>query len=389
MNVCPHCKKEVSEGSRYCSQCGQPIKGTEEHHIHKEKSGKKSKRWWPVIVPVITLIIMTITFFVVYTHQKNVNEEVLNMKKQAEESALSGNYEKAEKILVQAVDRRPEFQVLQSELNAVQTALFLSEELDDVEKQIKENQLKTAESELKKIQNQIQEQKSRLLVTLTPEANHLESRITVMKVNDEISRLSTVDELAGKLNTLSGLNLEEASKVRKKINEKIITLSTKKAEDALAQKQYSEAIAIVDQALQYVSNDEKLMQLKERIKQEQTAFEQEQRKRLEKAMEQAAEDELKNKTDALEVVEAKLTKDEYGDIKVTGKVKSVATQIISTITAKYDILNEKGKVVKSEEAKVYPIYLNPGDVGTFEKVYYELDDGEYSVKITEMEWLVE
>jgi hypothetical protein len=146
---------------------------------------------------------------------------------------------------------------------------------------------------------------------------------------------------------------------------------------------------MIDQGLQYVSNDEKLIQLKERIQQEKEAFEQAEQQRLESAMQQAAQDELRNQTQALEVIESSITKDEFGDYKVSGELKSVATQIISTVSVMYDIVNKEGEVVRSDSVKVYPNYLNPGNKGNFEKVHYELEEGEYSVEITEMEWLVE
>jgi hypothetical protein len=110
---------------------------------------------------------------------------------------------------------------------------------------------------------------------------------------------------------------------------------------------------------------------------------------MEDAMQQAAIDELKNRNAAIEVVEVHLDKDEYGDIKVKGKLKSVATQILSTVTASYEIHNDQDEVVKQDSAKVYPVYLNPGEEGTFEKVHYDLKKGDYTVEVTDLEWLVE
>ncbi|ARI77794.1 zinc-ribbon domain-containing protein [Halobacillus mangrovi] len=389
MTFCPHCGKEVHEDSRFCSQCGTRLKDNEGNHIHKESGEKKSRFLWPILVPVLALLLTAGGLFWTYTHQQEVNEQVIQNNEKAERLALDGEYKEAEKILIKAVDKRPDFTPLQENLDAVQTVLLIQSDMTEVEKQIKSNHLNKAEEQLTAIQNQIQDEQSKLFSTLTPEANRLQSQITLRQINDELSKLTQVDDLAAKLNTLSGLNLEETSKVRKKINEKIVSLSTKKAEAALEDKQYNEAVAIVDQGLQYVSNHEKLIQLKERIKQERESFEQAQQDRMEDAMQQAAKDELKNQNAALEVLDVQMKKDEYGDIKLSGKVKSVATQILSTVTANYEIRNEKDEVVKEDSAKVYPVYLNPGDEGTFEKVYYDLKKGDYTVEVTDLEWLVE
>ncbi|MEC3883330.1 zinc-ribbon domain-containing protein [Halobacillus sp. HZG1] len=383
MTECPHCQHKMDDGARFCSQCGKNLIGTPEQNSTAKRS------WLPIITPIIMLVVMGVALYFVYDYQKDVNSEVVAMKKEAEQEALAGEYREAEKLLVGAIDRRPEIEALKQELGSVQEALTWDKELETVGQWIEEGSLKKANEKLTAIQEALRQEDSRLLVTLVPKMNEMDSRLTLKEVNQELSKLTNVDELAGKLNTLSGLNLEEASKVRDKIFEKIVNQSTKKAEAAAGEKRYAEAIATIDQGLQYVSNDEKLIQLKERIQQEKSAFEQAEQQRLESAMQQAAQDELRNQTQALEVADLSITKDEFGDFKVKGSLKSVATQIISTVTVKYDILDKDGKVVRSESVKVFPNYMNPGDQGTFEKVHYELEEGEYSVEMTEMEWLVE
>lgn len=387
MIYCPHCGSEVNEGSRYCSQCGQQLEGNQQKPIHKSDDQKKP--WLPILVPIAMFLLVSAVLFFVYTHEQGVNEEVLKDKQAAEKLALSGQYEKAELKLKKAVEQRPQVDALQSDLSSVQSVLALKKEMTKVETMLENKKLTEAKQALSSIQETIQEKDSQLFLTLIPEVNNLDSRMTVMTINQELSQMTDIDELASKLNALSGLNLKEAAQVREKITEKMVSLSTKNAEQALSQKQYTEAIASVDQALQYAVNNKKLMQLKKRIKQEKTAFEEKQQERLEQAMQQAAKDELKNQTDALEILDVTMTQDEFGDYIVHGKVKSVATQIISTVTATYDIKNSKGEVLETDSAKVYPLYLNPEDEGTFEKVYYNLENNDYKVEVTEMEWLVE
>ncbi|MCA0969525.1 zinc ribbon domain-containing protein [Halobacillus litoralis] len=387
MIYCPHCGTELNEGSRYCSHCGQQLKGNQQTPIHKSESRKK--KWGPFLLPLSVFLIVSAALFFVYTHEQGVNEEVMNDKEEAEALAYGGQYKEAESILQKAVEKRPEVEALQADLASVRSVLSIKSDMETVETLIEEEKLIEAEEALSGVHQAIQERDSQLFSALISEADNLDSRITVMKINQELSQMTDIDELASKFNALSGLNLEEASKVREKITEKMVSISTQKAEEALGDKQYTQAIASVDQALQYAMNNEKLLQLKERIQQEKSAFEEQQQERLEKAMQQAAEDELRNQTDALEILQTNMEKDEFGDFKVTGKLKSVATQIISTITVTYDITNDAGEVLETDSAKVYPVYLNPGDEGTFEKVYYNLEGEGYQVNVTELEWLVE
>ncbi|QHT46245.1 hypothetical protein M662_06970 [Bacillus sp. SB49] len=389
MKECPQCKQEMTENSRYCSHCGAALNQDGESPLINNSNKNKKRSWLPVVTPAVVLVVIGVALYFVYEQEKHVNEEVAAWKKKAENVALDGEYRQAETLLSKAIDQRPGNESLKAELKEVQVAVGLDKKLTEAEKQIEKEDLAKAKKRLSAIQEKIQQNQSRVILTLVPRLNELNSTITLQEVNKELAKLSSVDELAAKLNTLSDLNLEETAKVREKIFEKIVNRSTKEAEAAMKEKQYTEAIALIDQGLQYVSNDDQLIQLKERIQKEKEAFEQAEQQRLEQAMQQAAEDELVNQTEALKVLSFDITKDEFGDYKVKGQLESVATQIISTVTVKYDILDKDGKVVRSESAKVYPTYINPGTKGSFEKVYYELEEGEYSVNMTEMEWMVE
>ncbi|ELK46020.1 FxLYD domain-containing protein [Halobacillus sp. ACCC02827] len=389
MKECPQCKQEMTENSRYCSHCGAALNQDGESQLINNSNKNKKRSWLPVVTPAVVLVVIGVALYFVYEQEKHVNEEVAAWKKKAENVAMDGEYRQAETLLSKAIDQRPGNESLKAELKEVQVAVGLDKKLTEAEKQIEKEDLAKAKERLSAIQEKIQQNQSRVILTLVPRLNELNSTITLQEVNKELAKLSSVDELAAKLNTLSDLNLEETAKVREKIFEKIVNRSTKEAEAAMKEKQYTEAIALIDQGLQYVSNDDQLIQLKERIQKEKEAFEQAEQQRLEQAMQQAAEDELVNQTEALKVLSFDITKDEFGDYKVKGQLESVATQIISTVTVKYDILDKDGKVVRSESAKVYPTYINPGTKGSFEKVYYELEEGEYSVNMTEMEWMVE
>ncbi|MFC7061425.1 zinc-ribbon domain-containing protein [Halobacillus seohaensis] len=387
MVICTECGSENNSGSRYCSHCGEKLS-----NVPKEGSDvdvePSPKNIWPVILPIAVFILIASVIGYTYNHSKQVNKSVLEDKNEAEELALNGKYKEAENLLVTAANQRPNYQALQTSLSSVRDVRKLDNELNQVEESIENNKLDTALENLASINNSMMKKEDRLVVTLTEKLNQLDSRITVNKINNQLKKLTSIDELAEKLNTLSGLDLEEATRVREKITEKIVSISTKNAEEAMKEKQFNEAIAAVDEGLQYVINHEKLAQLKDRVEQEKQAFEQEKLERIERAMEQAAEEDLKNRQDAVKILDVNVSEDEFGDITVKGEVQSEATKIVSSIEVTYDIINENDKVIESETAQVYPMYLNPEDKGTFEKNYYDFEN-KVTVKVTNVQWYVE
>ncbi|MCP3026351.1 FxLYD domain-containing protein [Halobacillus sp. A5] len=342
------------------------------------------------IMPATVLIILTAVLVLYYNHSVQVNHSVLKEKEEAEKMALEGHYNEAEKRLAEAAEQRPDYQGLERSLSTVHDVQKMQEDLDSVESSIEENELDKALEQLAKVNKEMIDNENQLVVTLTPKLNQLDSRITVGKINNEVKELTKVDELADKLNTLSGLDLEEAARAREKITEKIVSISTKKAEDKINEKQYNEAIAAVDEGLQYVINHEKLLQLKERVEQEKQAFEQEKRERMEQAMEQQALEEMKNRREAVNVLDIEAYKDEFGDVTIDGEVQSEATSIISSIEVTYDILDKDDEVLETDTAQVYPMYLNPEDKGKFEQIYYDYEKEEdISVEVTNVQWFVE
>ncbi len=383
MTNCGKCGEQVSEESRFCSHCGESL----DEDANQSRLNRR-KNLWAVLLPLIALLISSGALLFTYNYEKEINQEVLADKEKAVKLALDGKYMESEAILAEAVDKRPDFNAVRTELSSIRSALAMDSDLDKIDDYIDDNRLKDAKESLGTIQNQIINHNSKLSATLSPRTNELDSRITVKEISHEINQLDTIDNLAVKLDTLSGLNLEEAAKVREKISQKIVSLAVDKAEKAMDNKQYTDAVNVVDRGLQYVSNHEKLVKLKKRVIKEQTAFEQAEEERIKHAMQQAAKEDLKNKNDAVKILDVKLSNSEFGEIKVSGKVQSVATKIISSIKVKYDLVNNKDKVVKSSSSQIYPMYLNPGDKGNFEKVIYDVK-GDLTVKVTDLEWYVE
>ncbi|WP_082234399.1 zinc ribbon domain-containing protein [Halobacillus massiliensis] len=391
MVICTECGRENQPGSRYCSNCGESLENApkivpEGKPVDEQKP---KKNFWPIILPISVLAVMIGIVIYTYEHTKQVNVQVDAQNAKAEELALQGKYKQAEKELEKAQEKRPDYLAVEQNLDSLHKVMKLDEKLNKVSKAIEQNELNKAEQELTSVSGQMREDKNRLIVTLTPRVNQLDSLLTVGKINYEVKEMTNVEALADKLNTLSGLNLDEASRSREKIIEKIVSISTKKAEEAMKEKKYNEAMANVDEGLQYAVNHQHLSGLKERIRQEQQAFEQVKQERIQRAMEQAEAEELKNHEDAVKIEKMEVNKDEFGDVTVSGIVKSEATKIVSSIEITYDLINENKEVLTTETAQVYPMYLNPGDTGNLEMMHYDMEEENLEVEVKNVQWFVE
>ncbi|MFG6116688.1 FxLYD domain-containing protein [Halobacillus sp. MO56] len=404
MKKCPGCQEEVNEGSRFCPNCGTRL--DEENSLHNDeisatvaeetssrsdhRQPKRKKNWKMILLPVIVLLLAAGGVGYTYAHEKNVNEEVLKLKRDAEASALEGKYDEAASMLEEAMDKREDFTVLKKDLTFIKEADTFREEMKQIEEEIQSDQLGKATDHIAALREDVKASESKLVPEFLPKLDTMDSQIKIKRINSELAELTTVDQLAAKLSTLSRYNLEEATKVKAKILEKIVTIASNDAENHIADKEFNKAVAAVDHALQFAVNNDKLLQLKKRIQQEQEAFVQAQRERIERAAEQAAQEDLKNQTAAIEVQNVKAELDDLGDLTVTGEVKSVATKIISSVTVELEILDKEGNPIETEEntVTVYPMYLNPGDTGKFEKQFFEINE-EVDVKVKNIEWYVE
>ncbi|MFD1017901.1 FxLYD domain-containing protein [Thalassobacillus hwangdonensis] len=407
MYQCPSCETQIQEGSRFCPNCGKqldesPVIHNEEltatasevdtSSEHQKRATKKEKpkrtKWIAILLPILFLILAGAGVGYTYAKETRINDDVMEMKQQAEALALEEKYDEAESLLSKAIAARPDYEALHEDLRLVRAAIVMNNEVVGTGKLIQQNSLEKAKENLNRMNQQVSEEDNRLFSHFVPELNEMDSKITVKAINNELADLSTVDQLAAKLSTLSTLNLEEATQVKNKIIDKIVTIASGEAEELIRNKEFSEAIQTVDYALQYAVNNDKLTQLKQRINEEQEAFVQAQNERIERAMERAAKEDLKNRTAAVEVEELNAEVDEFGDLTVTGKVKSVATKIISSITIEFTIFDKEGEEIGTESTTVYPMYLNPGDTGEFEKQYFGVE-GEVTVEITNMRWYIE
>ena len=390
---CHKCGRKVTSDANFCFNCGANLKDDMEQHEEtwlegRGKNKKKRFTYMPFLPPVISLVLAGGLIGWYYNHEQSVNAEVLAIKKEAEDLALQGEYDLAKEELSGAMELRPSYHVLRNNLEVVKIAEEVNGELEQVKEQIKTKKFDDAEKNLTRLREKITRLDGPLIQPLKENVSEKDVMIKVGKINNELDQLKTVDELSRNLAIISSIPSEEGKAVKEQILNRIVQLTVEDAEEKIEQKQFTNAMTLADRGLQYAVNDKRLLSLKEKIEQSRQEFEQAEFDRIEKAMEAAAKEDLKNKNAALEIVEFKVEEDEVGGMTVTGEVKNIVSTTVSSITVYYNILSKDKNVLDTGFTTVYPFKLEPGKKGKFEDYYYGVFE-DVTVEIENITWVVE
>ena len=380
---CTNCGANIAvKSANYCSNCGKKL----EEQLHP--SSYKKKKILVYLTPFISLLFVSSGLILTHNYESKVNATVLNFQEKAEKAALAGEYEKALSYIKSGLSYRNEYEVLEKEKVIVESVIDLNQDLNDVEQKIMNEHFEDAQKELNTIKKQVDTTSSPLFVKLSYEIDQVETSVKVGAMKEEINQLSTIDELADKLSTLYSMEVQEASEIKQQIYLKMVSISASDAEENLDHKHFNKALNSVDEALQYVVNNEKLLSLKDRIIEEKTAFEVAEQERINKAIEVAKMEEQLNLTKAIELVEVEIKVDKYGDAYIEGSVKNNGTESAHSIVIEFRVLNEKGSIIEEGKTNVFPNKLQPGQVGNFEHISYSTKE-KAKVEITNISWLLE
>ncbi|MED4228076.1 FxLYD domain-containing protein [Neobacillus cucumis] len=412
---CQHCGAKIANHTaRFCPQCGSkllepeqsPTEEVEEfelenrnnHESHDPTSNTmdeqtqepkkqlyKSALLWPIAVPVLSLMVAGGSGYAYYSHQIATNKSVLSLKEKGEKDALKGKYIEALSSLKKAKGLRPSYHVLTEDEELVQKAIKVENSLKDISNLLKTQQLEKADSQISKLKITLQTVKGPLATLLSKQLEEKSTTLAVAKIKVEINKLSTVDELAGKLNALSSLHSAETDEVKRLIVAKIVELATKSAEQQLSENNFTDAAATIDKGLEYAANDTKLLSFKDRIQNAKTAFEKAEQARIQKAIEVAAQEDLNNHNAAVSVGNFNVFTDEYGDLHISGELNNHATVPISSIKIYYTVYDADGNSLGSDYLYGDPYYLEPGQNGSFDDYFYGVNQ-DCTVKITRITW---
>jgi hypothetical protein len=340
-----------------------------------------------LVIPIFSMILASGSIGGLYYYEVSKNQKVETHRKHAETDAFKRNYEKALTHLNQAIQLRGNNPLLKKEKAKVETALLIQNDLKTVNQLSTEKKYNEASQKLAQLEETLFKEQGKLFAPFYKEVKDAEDGITVGKMELEIKGLQSVDELANRLAVLEKIPTAPAVKVQKQMIAKIVELTTAEVTAILKNKDFQGAFAAVDKGLSFVDKEPKLIALKERIKAEKEKFEREQQERLEKAMAEAAKEDLFNRTQAIDLLNLEVEHDYYGNLYVYGNVKNVSKIGISSIRIYYSVYNSYGDYLGERNVLVTPSFLSPGQTGYYEDIIYGLDIS-VQVEIDDITWVL-
>ena len=386
---CQKCGSKLMEGnvetdsaSLMNTEEGQDSLQNNEGIVRKQKG---SSLLWPIFIPVASLVLASSIGYYYYNSQIDKNNQVQLLQEKAEKAALTGDYEVALKNLEKASEIRPSYSLLAEMEALILKAMEFEDSFVNIEDLLKNQRFDEAETKIASLKELLQEQEGPLISGFKDEISEKESHLSIAIIRKDIEHLNTVEQLGVKLQSLSSVNHEDKEEVAKLIKDKIVNITINEAQLQMNNKQFSNAFELVKEALHYASGDEKLQSFEARIIQEQLAFEEAERNKIEQAMVAAAQEDLKNKTAAVSVESVDVFVDEYGDLHVSGTIKNTATVPISSIELYISVYDSEGIEIVAEKTHTDPYYLEPGEIGTFKELYSSVYE-EVKVEITKAMW---
>lgn len=352
------------------------------------QSNTSQGRAFSWIIPLLLAAVMGALLTFYYKQEMSINAEVKSLHQQAEQAALEGKYKEALQLLDSALTKRPNYDALIQDRQITAKAFNLMNQLDEASTNLKTGKLSAGDKTIQAVNKSLMEREEPVFAKVRAVLNNRKVTLAVLKVKKEIDSLTTIEALAEKLDTVSNLKGKEAETVEKQIVDKLASISYKEAEQQVKQKNFTTALQKVDQGLSYAPENEKLTSYRERVLSEKKAFEKAEADRIQLAEQQAAEEDLMNRTAAVSVVNVDATLDMYGDLYISGSLINNATRPISSVTVLIDIYDTDGIYLGQTYADVYPSWLDVGEEGFFETYYYGVYE-EAEISVVNATWYLE
>ncbi|MBM7680002.1 tetratricopeptide (TPR) repeat protein [Pullulanibacillus pueri] len=353
----------------------------------RDHTPKKRYGWWWLMPLFIFLLIAgTLTGCMLYEQSKTA-AAIASFQK-GETLAKKGDYQEAYQAFEQATKKRRNFAEANLDKTVVTLGLSIQKDFDQVDAFNKKKDYAKALTTLDESEQKLKGYKGDIVNNLKEAISNKRVNTMVQKLRLEMKSKKTIDELSSILEQAKALDVPEAHQIADEILKQIVELAYTKASNLLQQNQFSEALQAVTDGLNYDKNNKKLLDLQDTIKNAQDSFESAQEERIQQAMAAAEKERQHNKNDAVQLVSAKAKLNEYGDLVVSGKVKSDATVPITMIKVAYTLTDQDGKKFKSNEVYATPDTVNPGEEAQFEYTHMAVNK-DLKLKVTGFTWYVD
>ncbi|WP_404459104.1 zinc ribbon domain-containing protein [Oceanobacillus kapialis] len=380
---CPYCGSSINSDEHFCITCGKKLPPDINERLH---TPKKFNKFW--LFPLSVLFIMLVFSGILYLILENKSNEAQKLYTHGEEHVLQGEYAEAKEAFEKALEYKPHFDQATLSLNFMNKALQAESSLEDATKLMEEEKYQEALSLINDTESDLNIFNGPGVNQLITDIGATRNHVKLEQIENVLDKESNIDELKILLWDAEAIDSPEAATITENIRGQIIDYTFTKASEQLNDKQFSDAQLIVEDGLKYAPDSEKLQSLKTTIDKEQVAFETAQQQRIEQAMSTAEEERQLNETDAIDLIEVDLSKDEQGKLVVQGKVKSVATIPVNSILVNYSLETKDGNEILTNEVFVYPDKLYPGETGNFEYTHFDIDEEgkNLDIKVNKMTW---
>lgn len=375
---CPKCGVKVQKEDLYCMECGYNLAN------RKNEPMSRDFRW---ILPVLALILALGGLTGYYFYENQATKAAMKSFHQGETAAFSGKYIEAEHHFEAALKKRPHFPAAKLDLKVARLGELTKKNLGEAAKAKNQGNYSQALKQINQAETYIQGYSGKVTDNLELSINSVRGTTMVAKLEHDIKKKSSIQQLAPLLTTAESLNTPFAGKVEVQIRKKMVSYAYAKASDYLKENHFSEALTSVKAGLLYDSNNAKLLNMQKSIEEQQSAFAKAEENRIQQAMAAAAKEKKNNEHNAVKLVNVKAKLNPNGDLTVSGTVKNVAKIPISLVSVNYTLKDAKGKTYKTNETYVTPNKLYPGDKGTFDYTHFNVGK-KMTVKVTGFKWEV-
>lgn len=405
---CIACGSSIMEGSKFCGQCGKEVEeplpregkelpaeiettpDLEDEEVEEQvQSTTESlatsihqKSWF---FPVSALVVVLIGLGSVYGYQSSINDKVEQTIQAAEKLALEGNLIEAKEQNHAALSIRKNHPILMDNQKIIEDALLIDQLIQEGQDLATGKKFNDGLAKVEQAKKTLKAREGAVYDLLTEKANGEAASITVAQVEAELASKNSIGELIPLLLKLDNYP-EESNKIKANVLEKMVNLATTGATKALQSKDYLAAQQTIEEVLKYDEKNSKLLGMRETISEEKSNFEKAEQKRLEVAIEASIKQDIKNRTEAVELTYLDYGLDAYGSFYVIGEVKNVASRPIQSVLIYYEILDENGAFIKDGVSYVEPYYLDVEELGVFGNTHYDYYGEMKSVNMTRVEW---
>jgi len=396
---CSNCGKRISEGVKYCSYCGQVVESersalsTSQNVVTTEESQKVNKALKPSnpLLWILPLCAFIMTIFAVggyFAYELKVDKDINNIIATGESLVLAGDLDKAQRLFKQGLTHRPNNKTLITNLQVIEEGQHFEGLLKEAQHYFSNENYTSALALLTEVEKQATLKEGVFYEQYVQKAlfQYANTTIAALDKEDPAKMSHKLDDVIKKLKNFEG---EESGELQNQILKKVTDTAYNNAQKHLQLNQFTEAIKEVDKGLTYDAKNEKLLAFKDTIAQTKKSYEQAENKRIEKAMQQAAQEDLANRTEAVYLVEWDYHYDyNYNYLSLWGEVQNIGTRPISMVKVYYSVYDIYGQFIGKAEGYIYPNYLMHKEGGSFEQGHY-ISTEVGNVTIDYFTWYVE